>query len=78
MGIISRTLTPKPVKKLRRATHPVGTVKFQAKKAVVPRGVHRALNPGEAIEADVARAVRGGSSRRGTSRSQTSLEVIVK
>jgi hypothetical protein len=59
MGILSRVLTPKPVKKIRRAAHPVSSAKFSAKKAVVPRGVHRALNPIEALEADAARSLRG-------------------
>ena len=58
MGILSR-LMPKPVKKVRRAAHPVRSAKFSAKRAVVPRGVHRALNPGEALESDLARAMKG-------------------
>jgi hypothetical protein len=72
MGILSRVLVPKSVKKVRRAAHPVSAAKFSAKKAIVPRGVHRALNPGDALEADVARAIRGGSTRRRSTKNRSS------
>lgn len=69
MGFLSRTFIPRGV---RKAAHPVRTVKSSAKKAVTPKSVkkvQRALNPLDSLQYGLERkattAIRSGGKTSG-------------
>jgi hypothetical protein len=67
MGLLFRTLAPKPVKRARRLAHPVSIVTPRPVRNVKRMGA-KAVNPvgamGDALETGVVRAARGRGGRR--------------